>query len=117
MRAAEMITVSTMLSAVFGIDSATALTQQPKYEMGTFYVCLLIRNPDFKGGATEIQQLREGHLKHMQSLIAAGKALVSGPFIDNNRIVGVVVFNASSAEEARAFEDPDPFVKSGFLSV
>jgi len=40
-----------------------------------------------------------------------------GPFIDNNQIAGIGVFNASSAEEARAWEQEDPFVKSGFFSI
>jgi uncharacterized protein YciI len=40
-----------------------------------------------------------------------------GPFIDNNQMAGIGVFNASSAEEARAWEQDDPFVKSWLFSI
>jgi uncharacterized protein YciI len=117
-RAIVTFAVSALLFASFGINPAGTAAQQPKYDMGTFYVCLLIRNPDFKpGAAAETQQLRERHLKHMQSLIADGKVLVSGPFADNNRIAGVAVFNVSSAEEARTLEESDPLVKAGVVSI
>ena len=117
MRATVMLAASSMLFAAPGTSPAGTLAQQPKYEMGTFYLGLLIRNPDFKGGTAGMQQLRDGHLKHIQSLIADGKVFATGPFMDTGRIAGVVVFNASSAEEARALEEPDPFVKSGVVSI
>ena len=86
--------------------------------MGTFYVCLLVKGPNFKAGDTsDNKQLLQGHLKHIQSLIASGKAYAMGPFTDDDRIAGVGVFNVSSADEARALEDADPFVKSGFFSL
>lgn len=120
-RAARSIVISAILFAMVGINSigvAGAPPQEPEYEMGTFYVCLLVKGPNFKQGATpENQQLLLGHLKHVKSLIASGKAALMGPFTDDDRIAGVGVFNASSAEEARAFEDEDPFVKSGYFSV
>jgi uncharacterized protein YciI len=110
-----------MLFSMLAIDSAGAYrgrAQAPKYEMGAFYICLLVKSPNFKAGDTTAnQQLLQAHLKHVQGLIANGKVFAMGPFLDNNPIVGIGVFNASSAEEARAIEEDDPFVKSGLFSV
>ena len=121
LRAARSVIIFAILFAIPAINSggaSEARSQEPKYEMGTFYVCLLVKGPNFKDGDTsENQQLLQGHLKHIQNLIASGKVYAMGPFIDNNRIAGVGVFNASSAEEARAIEQDDPFVKSGFFSI
>src|SRR4030095_2430543 len=93
-----------------------ANAQEPNYEMGTFYMCLLIKPPHF-APATLSQDLVKEHLKHVQGLLASGKAALAGPFFENTRIAGVIVLNASSAEEDRAWEEADPFVKSGGLSV
>lgn len=120
-RAARSILVLATLFAILAINSggpSEARSQAPKYEMGTFYVCLLVKTPNFKDGdTTQNKELLQAHLKHVQGLIASGKVFAMGPFLDNNPIVGIGVFNASSAEEARAIEQEDPFVKSGLLSV
>ena len=90
--------------------------QEPKYEMGTFYVCLLIKPPNFAISQAP-PQLIQNHFKHIQTLIASGKAAVAGPFADDNRIAGVFVLNAASPEEARALEEADPLVKEGGFSI
>lgn len=120
-RAARKIVVSAMLLAGVLFNSlfnSAGASQAPKYEMGTFYVCLLIKGPNFKGDDTTAnRELLQAHLKHVQGLIASGKVFAMGPFLDNNRIVGIGIFNASSAEETRAIEQEDPFVKSGMFSI
>ena len=108
------------LMLICSIDAASntyhAISQEPKYEMGTFYMCLLIRPPNFSA-ANLSQDLVKEHLKHIQNLLASGKGVIAGPFADNTPVAGVIVLNASSAEEARAMEEADPFVKTGGLSV
>lgn len=103
-------------SAVTFSASATK-PQEPKFEMGTFYLCLLVKPPNWKGQTPETQQLFQAHTKHVLSLIASGKASIAGPFGDDTRIAGIFVLNASSAEEARAWEEADPLVKTGGFSV
>lgn len=120
-RVARSIIISAILFAIVAINSAAApgaRSQEPKYEMGTFYICLLVKGPNFKDGdTTRNQELLQAHLKHVQGLIANGKVFAMGPFLDKNPIVGIGVFNAASAEEARAIEQDDPFVKSGLFSL
>lgn len=93
-------------------------SQETKFEMGTFYLCLLIKPPNLAASPTpETQQLLQAHLKHVQDLVASGRAAIAGPFADDTRIAGVLVMNASTPEEARAWEEADPLVKSGGFSV
>lgn len=101
--------------ATFQASSTKA--QEPKIEMGTFYLCLLVKPPNWVGQTPETQQLFQSHTKHVLSLIASGKASVAGPFGDDTRIAGIFVLNASSPEEARAWEEADPLVKTGGFSV
>ena len=94
------------------------VSQEPKYEMGTFYLCLLVRRSDAPTrDAVDLQKTQQSHLKYLESLAASGKAVALGPFTDGGRIAGIVVINATSAEEARTIEEADPMVKSGVLSV
>ena len=92
--------------------------QEPKYEMGTFYLCLLVKPPNFSPGSSpEATAMLQAHFKHAQALLADGKAAIAGPFTDNSQIAGLFVLNASSPEEARAWEEADPLVKTGGFKV
>ena len=65
----------------------------------------------------ELDQLMEQHLAYIRSQAEAGKYLLAGPFLDNDRIRGIVIINAVSAEEARSIASGDPVVKSGRMAV
>lgn len=117
--AAKLIAGGVILFSITAIATARvpkANAQEPKYEMGTFYVCLLIKPSDFTV-TNAPPQLLQNHFKHVQGLIASGKAAIAGPFGDDTRIAGVFVLNASSPEEARAMEEADPLVKEAGFSV
>jgi len=95
-----------------------AAQSDAKVEMGAFYIVMLIKNPDVKDeNSPEMAQMFQAHVKHIISLLETGKALLAGPLVDNNRIAGLVITPAASAEEARALEDADPVVKSGRFKV
>lgn len=113
--AARLIAGSAIL-CLLATGARTATAQEPKYEMGTFYVCLLIKPSNAPSGPPS-QQLVQGHFKHVQGLIASGKAAIAGPFGDDARIAGVFVLNAATPDEARAMEEADPLVKEGGFSV
>lgn len=119
LRAAKLIAGAAILCSMTAIAPAGASRtneQQPKYEMGTFYLCLLNKPPNYSAGMAH-QPLLQSHLKHVQGLIAGGKAVIAGAFGDDTRIAGVFVLNASSPGEARAWEEADPLVKEGGFSV
>jgi uncharacterized protein YciI len=115
--AAKLLAVGVIVCSMPAIaPAARTSAQEPKYEMGTFYVCLLIKPSDFQVSKAS-PQLLQNHFKHVQELTASGKAAIAGPFGDDTRIAGVFVLNASSPEEARALEEADPLVKEGGFSV
>lgn len=120
-RIVKLIAVAAVMCCVIetaGTRAAGPLRQEPKFEMGTFYMCLLIKPADWNAAKmAEAQKVFPAHVKHVQSLLATGKAAIAGPFADDTRIAGVFVINASSPEEARAVEEADPLVKAGGFSV
>src|SRR5689334_10068523 len=113
---ATAATVIFLFAAVAPARSASPNAQEPKYEMGTFYICLLIKPENFSRAQAPKDLIGE-HFKHVLKLIADGKATVAGPFLDDTRVAGVFVLNASSAAEAKVIEEADPLVKSGGFKV
>jgi uncharacterized protein YciI len=113
---AATATIVFLLAAVAPARSAASNEQEPKYEMGTFYVVMLIKPANFSAAQAPKDMIQE-HFKHVLKLIADGKATVAGPFLDDTRVAGVFVLNASSAEEAKTIEEADPLVKSGGFKV
>jgi uncharacterized protein YciI len=64
----------------------------------------------------ELDRLMQQHLAYIRSQADAGKYKVAGPFLDNGRIRGFVVVEATSAEEAANIVNGDPIVKSGRMA-
>ena len=110
------IVIFCSITASASARSYRAASQEPKYEMGTFYVCLLIKPSSFDA-AKAPPQLLQNHFKYVQGLISSGKAAIAGPFGDDTRIAGILILNVSSPEEARSIEEADPLVKEGGFSV
>ncbi|HWN99939.1 MAG TPA: YciI family protein [Blastocatellia bacterium] len=93
-------------------------SQEPKFEMGIFYLCLLVKGPKFNPAETPMNApWGPGHIKHMVGLIESGRVLVAGPFTDGDRICGALVTTAASADEARSWAEADPGVKAGQFAV
>jgi uncharacterized protein YciI len=64
----------------------------------------------------ELDQLMRKHLAYIRSQVEAGKYALAGPFLDSGRIAGILIINATSAEEAKQIVSSDPMVQSGRLS-
>jgi uncharacterized protein YciI len=94
------------------------LLQEPKYEMGTFFLCLLVKGPKFNPAETpQNASWGPGHARHIGSLIESGRVAIAGPFTDDDRMRGVLVTTAASADEARSLAEADPGVKAGQYAV
>src|SRR5436305_2065481 len=81
-RVVKLIASAAILCSIAAIAPARApkiSSQEPKYEMGTFYICLLVKPPNFSARQAS-QQLFQSHLNHVKGLLASGKAVIAGPF-------------------------------------
>lgn len=91
---------------------------EPKYEMVTYYFCLLTRGPNAaQHSPEERQKIQEGHMANIRRLAAEGKLLVAGPFTDNGDWRGIFIFKCGSLEEARELAASDPAVVAGRLKA
>jgi uncharacterized protein len=76
-----------------------------------------------KSGYVKIQDsveradLQRMHLRNIMRLAAEGTLIIAGPFLDDQAIRGIFIFNVESVEEARAIAETDPAVKAGTLTL
>ena len=95
-------------------------TPAPKFEFETYQLVLLMRAPTWrKLPDAEAQALQAEHIAHLEKMGKAGKAMLCGPFGDQQDVTwrGACLYKVGSAAEARALAEEDPTVKKGQLRI
>jgi len=111
--AKKIILVAVALTSAVGLFSPTS-AQTPK--LVQFHMALLKKGPKWEGTpAAERNRILQQHLANVLSMLDSGKAVIAGPMGDNPDVAGIFILRAQSAEEARAWVDADPTVKSGLF--
>jgi uncharacterized protein YciI len=90
--------------------------KEPGFEMKTYFFVFLKKvatRPVLDSAkASEIQA---GHLNHIMQMFKDGKCRLSGPFLDDGEIRGILILDVSSEEEAKELCSKDPAVINGRL--
>ena len=90
--------------------------KEPEFKLIEFQMALLKRGPKWTGSSTaKTKSLETKQRAYVNSLITSGKAVIAGRLDDDGEIRGVYVLRTKSAEEARAWAEASPAVKSGYL--
>ena len=116
-RVVLILILSSMLAAQ-SVSEPQANPDIPK-GMRQYFFALLVKGPKFSQAASEqeLDHLQAQHLAYIRSQREAGKYSLSGPFLDDGTIRGILIINAGSADEARNIVNKDPMVKIGRLAV
>jgi uncharacterized protein YciI len=85
------------------------------YGMKKYVMVFLKEGPNRLKDSVAREQLQNAHLKNIFKLAAEGKLIVAGPFLDDQEIKGIFIFNVSTIEEAKQLSETDPAVKAGSL--
>ncbi|MFT3912869.1 MAG: YciI family protein [Anaeromyxobacteraceae bacterium] len=88
--------------------------------MEFFQLVLLKRGPAWTPEVTPAtQELQKQHIGHLQKMGASGKAVLCGPFDDQQdpTVRGACIYRVADVAEARALAEQDPAVKAGRLVV
>jgi uncharacterized protein YciI len=88
--------------------------QAPQFKLVEFHMALLKRGPKWSASGMP-QEVRSAHVANAMSLLESGQATIAGPLSDDGDIVGIYIFRAKSAEEAKVWAENDPAVKAGVL--
>jgi len=80
------------------------------------YVMAFLKSGSVKiTDSTERAALQMAHLKNIQRLADEGKLIIAGPFLDNQEIRGIFIFNVETLDEAKSLTESDPAIKAGTL--
>jgi uncharacterized protein YciI len=88
-------------------------TNIPK-KMRPYYLCLLEKGGKWTPVQVADPAMQE-HLAYIREQVEAGKYVIVGPALDQGRINGVAIINATSLEEAQKIVSADKMVQSGRL--
>jgi uncharacterized protein YciI len=84
--------------------------------MKPYFLCLLVRGENWTPVQFADSAMQE-HLAYIREQVEAGKFVVVGPALDQGRIGGVAIINATSMEEAQKIANADKMVQSGHLAA
>ena len=86
-----------------------------KYGMRKYVMAFLKRGPNRPSDPEKSNELQRAHLDNIGRMAEAGKLVVAGPFLDNNDLRGIYIFNVDSIEEAEELTKTDPAIIYGSL--
>jgi uncharacterized protein len=86
-----------------------------QYGMKHYVMAFLKTGPTRITDSLKRIELQKAHLKNIIRLANEGKLIVAGPFLDDQPVEGIFIFNVETIEEARALTNTDPAIQSGEL--
>jgi uncharacterized protein YciI len=96
-------------------DEALARRLGGENGLKKYVMAFLKAGPNRSGDSTTRAQLQKAHMDNIQRMADEGKLMVAGPFLDNQPLRGIYIFNVETLEEAKALTETDPAVKAGSL--
>ncbi len=85
------------------------------YGMKQYVIAFLKRGPNRIQDSSKAVELQKAHLKNINKLAEEGKLVLAGPFLDNEDVRGIYIFDVKTIEEARKLTETDPAIKAGSL--
>ena len=86
-----------------------------QYGMKHYVMAFLKTGPIRITDSVKRVELQKAHLKNIIRLANEGKLIVAGPFLDDQPVEGIFIFNVETIEEAKALTNTDPAIQSGEL--
>lgn len=85
------------------------------YGMKQYVMAFLKAGPNRPTDSAARMKLQMAHLKNIGRLANEGKLIVAGPFMDDQPIKGIFIFNVRTIEEAKKLTETDPAIQAGSL--
>ena len=99
-----------------GIFASARQVPEPQFKLVEFHMALLKHGPKWSANSWDKNApVRKQHIAYVHSLLDSDKAIIAGPLSDDGDVVGIYIFRAKSADEAKTWAMADPAVTSGHL--
>jgi uncharacterized protein YciI len=102
----ESIRFDSLLAKNLGAD---------EYGMKRYVLAFLKSGPVKIQDSVQRADLQRKHLQNIVRLADNGTLLIAGPFLDDQPLRGIFIFNVETIEEAKDITETDPAVKAGAL--
>ncbi len=103
---------------LFPFFSLPILAQEdntPKWDLKSYQMVFLYRGENRSQDSLEAVKIQGGHLANIQRLSEEGKLIVAGPFLDNQDLRGIFIFDCESEDEVKELLKTDPAIIAGRL--
>lgn len=88
-----------------------------QFGMKAYVMAFLKRGPNRSQDSLAALNLQKAHLENINRLANEGKLILAGPFMDDQNIRGIYIFNVETIEEAKKLTETDPAIQAGRLEM
>jgi uncharacterized protein YciI len=85
--------------------------------MREYYLCFLNEGPNRGHDELEAAKIQEQHLAYLAEMYQNGYTCITGPFGDEGKSRGIVIYAVATKEKASQLANQDPAVQAGRLVV
>ncbi len=112
----DSVSMETKTSESFAFDAELANKYgADEYGMKKYVMAYLKKGPNRDQDSATRAQLQRAHLDNIIKMAEEGKLVLAGPFLDDNDIRGIYIFNVETVEEAEVLTNTDPAIQAGSL--
>lgn len=86
-----------------------------EYGMKSYVMAFLYAGPNRNQDSAKAMELQMAHLNNIGRLADAGKLVLAGPFLADDSLKGIYIFNVSTIAEAKKLTETDPAIQAGRL--
>lgn len=85
------------------------------YGMKQYVMAFLYAGPNRTQDSAKAMELQMAHLSNISRLADEGKLVLAGPFLSNDSLRGIYIFNVITIDEAKQLTETDPAIQAGSL--
>lgn len=88
-----------------------------EYGMKSYVMAFLKIGPNRPADKYVVDSLQSAHMENISKLAEEGKLVLAGPFLSNDSLRGIYIFNTTSISEAESWTSTDPAIIYGSLEM
>lgn len=97
------------------IWAQTPTNGEKQWEMKQYYMVFLIKGPNRNQDSATAATIQKAHLENIGRLHEEKKLAVAGPFLDDQNMRGIFIFDVATEKEVIDLLNTDPAIISGRL--
>lgn len=86
-----------------------------EYGMKQYVIAFLKKGPNRDQDSVKALELQKSHLRNITKMAEEGTLVLAGPFLDDEDVRGIYIFDVKTIEEAKVLTETDPAIQVGRL--